>query len=62
MIPNTDVLERANLPSVGTMIRKAQMRWADHVSRMAHSRIPKQLFHGQTHKLSKKYWSSAQTL
>ena len=35
MIPNTDVLKRANLFSVVTMIRKAQMRWAGQVSRMA---------------------------
>ena len=41
MIPNTHVLERANLSSVVTMIRKAQMRWAGHVSRMVNSRIPK---------------------
>ena len=47
MIPNTDVLEKANLSSVVTMIRKAQMRWAGHVSRMTDSRILKQLFYGQ---------------
>ena len=45
--PDTEVLERANLPSVITMLRKAQIRWASHVSRMADSRIPKQLFYGQ---------------
>ena len=44
---DTEVLERANLPSVITMMRKAQIRWAGHVSRMADSRIPKQLFYGQ---------------
>ena len=47
MILNTDVLERANFSSVVTMIRKAQMRWAGHVSRMADSRNPKQLFKRQ---------------
>ena len=46
-VPDTEVLERANLPSVITMMRKAQIRWAGHVSRMADSRIPKQLFYGQ---------------
>ena len=46
-VPDTEVLERANLPSVITMMRKAQIRWAGHVSRMADSRIPEQLFYGQ---------------
>ena len=46
-VPDTEVLARANLFSVITMMRKAQIRWAGHVSRMADSRIPKQLFYGQ---------------
>ena len=46
-IPDTEVLERAELPSVITTMRKAQIRWAGHVSRMADSRIPKQLFYGE---------------
>ena len=62
MIPNTDVLERANLSSVVTMNRKAQLRWAGHVSGMEYSRIPKQLFYGQLKKWSKKNWNSTQTL
>ena len=45
--PDSEVLERGNLPSVITMMRKAQIQWAGHVSRMADSRIPKQLFYGQ---------------
>ena len=46
-VPDTEVLEGANLSSVITMMRRAQIRWAGHVSRMADSRIPKQLFYGQ---------------
>ena len=46
-IPDTEVLERAELPSVITTMRKAQARWAGHVSRMEDSRIPKQLFYGE---------------
>jgi len=40
-IPNTEVLERAELPRVITSMRKAQIRWAGHVLRMSDSRIPK---------------------
>ena len=47
MIHNTDVVEKSKLSSIVTMIRKAQMEWAGHVSRMVDSRIPKQFFYGQ---------------
>ena len=43
--PHTEVLERAELPSVITTIRKTQTRWAGHVLRMSDSRIPKQLLY-----------------
>jgi len=46
-IPNTEVLERAELPSVITTMRKAQTRWAGHVLRMSDSRISKQLLYGE---------------
>ena len=46
-IPNTEVLERAELPSIMTTMRKALTRWADHVLRMSDSRIPKQLLYGE---------------
>ena len=46
-IPDTEVLERAQLPSVITTMRKAQIRWAGHVFRMSDSRIPKQLVYGE---------------
>ena len=46
-ISNTEVLERAQLPSVITTMRKAQTRWAGHVFRMSDSRIPKWLLYGE---------------
>ena len=46
-IPDTEVLERAQLPSVITTMREAQTRWVGHVFRMSDSRIPKQLLNGE---------------
>ena len=46
-IPDTEVLERAQLPSVITTLHEAQTRCAGHVSRMSDSRIPKQLLYGE---------------
>ena len=45
-IPDTQVLERANIPSVYTLLQKSQARWAGHVHRMPDTRIPKQLLYG----------------
>jgi len=53
-IPNTEVLERAELPSVITTMRKAQTRWAGHVLRMSDSRIPKQLMYGELSRSGRK--------
>ena len=44
-IPDTEVLERTKLPSVPTLLRKNQLRWAGHVVRMDDSRLPKQLLY-----------------
>ncbi|KAF7243711.1 Disintegrin and metalloproteinase domain-containing protein 23 [Varanus komodoensis] len=44
---DTEVLSRAGLPSVHTLLMKAQTRWAGHVARMSDHRIPKQLFYGE---------------
>ena len=46
-VPDTEVLEKANLPSIPTLLKKAQLRWAGHVTRMPDSRLPKQLFYGE---------------
>ena len=46
-VPDTEVLKQANIPSAITTMRKAQLRWAGHVSRMSDERIPKQLLYGE---------------
>ena len=46
-IPDTEVLSRAGLPCIHTMLMKAQLRWAGHVARMPDGRIPKKLLFGE---------------
>jgi len=46
-VPDTEVLERAGLPSIYTMLMQAQLRWAGHVVRMPDHRLPKRLFFGE---------------
>ncbi|KAL8566846.1 hypothetical protein ACOMHN_052244 [Nucella lapillus] len=46
-VPDTEVLKQADIPSAVTIMRKAQLRWAGHVSCMHDNRIPKQLLYGE---------------
>ena len=43
MVPDTEVLTRAGIPSIHTLLQKVQARWAGHVTRMPADRLPKQL-------------------
>ena len=47
MVPDTEVLTRAGIPSIHTILQKAQVRWAGHVTRMSDDRLPKQLLYGE---------------
>ena len=49
-IPDTEVLARAGLPSVYTMLMQSQLRWAGHVVRMPDHRLPKILLFGELQK------------
>ncbi|XP_052673517.1 uncharacterized protein LOC128155711 [Crassostrea angulata] len=46
-VPNTEVLSRANLPSMFTMLRQRRLRWLGHVRRMDDGRIPKDILYGE---------------
>ncbi|XP_050710731.1 uncharacterized protein LOC126995286 [Eriocheir sinensis] len=46
-VPNTDVLERAGLPTMYTMLRQRRLRWIGHVRRMEDGRIPKDILYGE---------------
>ena len=46
-VPDTEVLERAGMTSIFTMLKQAQLRWAGHVVRMPDHRLPKRLLFGE---------------
>ena len=46
-IPDTEVLEKAGIPSLFAILRSRRLRWLGHVSRMDDSRIPKQVLYGE---------------
>uniref|UniRef100_A0A8C7Z6H7 Reverse transcriptase domain-containing protein n=1 Tax=Oryzias sinensis TaxID=183150 RepID=A0A8C7Z6H7_9TELE len=46
-VPDTEVLARAGLPSIHTVLMQFQIRWAGHVVRMPDHRLPKRLLYGE---------------
>ena len=47
MVPDTEVLTRAGIPSIQSLLQKAQVRWEGHVTRMPDDCLPKQLLYGE---------------
>lgn len=46
-VPNTEVLSRAGLPTMFTLLRQRRLRWLGHVHRMEDGRIPKDILYGE---------------
>ena len=46
-IPDTEVLRKAGMQSMHTVLKLAQLRWTDHVIRMPDARLPKKVFYGE---------------
>ena len=46
-VPNNEVLSRAGIPSMYTLLRQRRLRWLGHTHRMADGRIPKDLLYGE---------------
>ena len=47
MIPDTEVLKRAGMQSVHTLLKLAQLRWTGHVTRMPEERLAKKILYGE---------------
>ena len=46
-VTNADVLSRAGLPTMYTLLRQCRLRWLGHVRRMEDGRIPKDILYGE---------------
>ena len=45
--PDTDVLSKANIPSISALLLRSRLRWAGHLARLGDERLPKQMFYGE---------------
>jgi hypothetical protein len=53
-VTNQEVLDRAGLTSIESLLLKAQLRWSGHVARMDDNRIPRQMMYSELKEGSRK--------
>ena len=46
-IPDTEVLKRAGMQSIHTLLKLAKLRWTGHVTRMPDERLPNKILYGE---------------
>ena len=46
-IPDTEVLKKAGMQNVHTLLKLAQLRWTGHVTRMHEEHLPKKILYGE---------------
>ena len=46
-IPDTEVLKRAGMQSVHTLLKLAQLSWTGHITKMPDERLPKKILYGE---------------
>ena len=54
LVPTTEVLDRAEMPFIETMVRKARLKWLGHVRRMPNHRYPKMILFSEMSKGKRK--------
>ena len=47
MVPDTEVLKKARMQSLHTLLKIAKLRWTDLFTRMPSERLPKKVFFGE---------------
>ena len=54
--PDTEVLKRAGMQSVHTLLKLAQLRWTSHVTKVHEERLPKKILCGELEMGKRSHW------
>ena len=54
-IPDTEVLKKAGMHSVHSLLKLAQLRWTSHVTKIPEERLPKKILYGELEMSKRSY-------